>query len=158
MNDEYETDSEVMETVSSDTSTGGTVSSDVLELDHVYSALGHPSRRYLCYTLLEDREWSLSELATKLAAWEYEIPTHAVTDHQRDENVVSLYHTHVPKLVEEDIVRFDESTKTITAGPHAEQVLAALEGIGASLDSRQEQHARSELDDSVGRTTTMTRR
>lgn len=29
---------------------------DVLELEPVYEALGHPRHRYLCYTLLEDTE------------------------------------------------------------------------------------------------------
>lgn len=30
------------------------LSQEILELDHVYEALGHPRRRYLCYTLFED--------------------------------------------------------------------------------------------------------
>lgn len=40
----------------------------VLEIEAVYEALGHPRRRYLCYTLFEDTEWSLAELASKVAA------------------------------------------------------------------------------------------
>ncbi len=120
---------------------------DILEIEPVYEVLGHSRRRYLCYTLVESTEWSLTDLATKIAAWENDIPEHAVETTQQKKVYVSLYHAHVPKLVEEGVVTFDEATETITAGQHAEQVLAALEGIGASLDSQQETHARGEMNE-----------
>lgn len=123
------------------------LSRDVLELDHVYEALGHSRRRYLCYTLLEDTRWTLTDLATKIAAWEQDVPEHAVTEDQRERVYVSLYHAHVPKLVDEGIITFDPATERITAAGNAEQVLAALEGMGASLDSTQESHARGAMDD-----------
>ncbi|WP_440764371.1 DUF7344 domain-containing protein [Natronorubrum sp. DTA7] len=123
------------------------LSPDFLEIEPVYEALGHSRRRYLCYTLLEATEWSLTDLATKIAAWENDIPEHAVTEAQREDVYVSLYHAHVPKLVDESVITFDEATETITTAEHAEQVLIALEGIGASLDSNQETHARSEMDE-----------
>ncbi|QRV15066.1 hypothetical protein JMJ58_19495 [Haloterrigena salifodinae] len=119
----------------------------ILELDHVYEALGHPRRRYLCYTLLEDSEWSLNDLATKIAAWETDTPEHAVSELQQERVYVSLYHAHVPKLVDEDVIAFDEMTETITTDQNAGQVLAALQGMGASLDSNQETHARGDMDD-----------
>lgn len=133
---------------STDATSKRTLSPELLEIDHVYEALGHPRRRYLCYTLLEDAEWSLTELATKLAAWENDVPERTVTDHQRDQVYVALYHAHVPKLVDEGVISFDEVSETITAAEQADQVLRALEGIGASLDAEQEVHARSEMDDS----------
>jgi hypothetical protein len=120
---------------------------EILELDYVYEALSHSRRRYLCYTLLEETEWSLTDLATKIAAWENGIPDRAVTDHQRELVYVSLYHAHIPKLVDQDITAYDDVTETIKAAEHAEQVLSALEGIGASLDADQERHARGETDD-----------
>lgn len=134
----------------SPTSSSGesTISPEVLEADQVYEALAKPRRRYLCYTLLEDTEWSLTDLAMKIAAWEHEIPEHEVTDYQRTQVYVSLYHHHVPKLVEENVIAFDERTETISSAEHTAQVLAALEGIGASLDALQESHARSKIDDS----------
>ncbi|WP_423999658.1 DUF7344 domain-containing protein [Haloarcula salina] len=122
-------------------------SPDVLEIEPVYEALGHPRRRYLCYTLLEDTEWSMSELAAKIAAWENDIPEHEVSADQREAVYVSLYHAHVPKLVDEGVITFDEATETIRAAEHAKQVLAALEGMGASLDAAQETHARGEMDE-----------
>jgi len=129
---------------SSDTAS---IPTSILEIDHVYDALGHTRRRYLCYTLLEDTEWTLDELARKIAAWEHDIPTDDVTDQQAEQMYVSLSHAHVPKLVDDGILTFEESTEGITAGQNAQQVLTALEGMGASLDSTQEAHARGERDD-----------
>ncbi|MBV0923070.1 hypothetical protein KTS45_02560 [Halomicroarcula limicola] len=124
-----------------------TVSPEMLELDYVYSALAHPRRRYLCYTLMEETEWSLTDLAVKIAAWENKIPEGAVTDDQRDDVYVSLYHAHVPKLVAEEVLTFDEDRERISTDENAEQVLHALNGMGAHLDSKQETHARGEMDD-----------
>nr|WP_227379579.1 hypothetical protein [Haladaptatus halobius] len=57
-----------------------------------------------------------------------------------------LYHAHVPKLVDLDVIEFDTDTETITPGPHAVQVLTVLEGTGGSIDNRQVAHARSDFD------------
>jgi hypothetical protein len=92
---------------------------EILEVDHVYEALARPRRRYLCYTLLEDTRWTLTDLATKIAAWENDVPEHAVTDDTRERAYVSLYHAHVPKLVDEGIITFDGATEMITAAENA---------------------------------------
>lgn len=126
---------------------GGPPSRDILSVDPVYEALGHPRRRYLCYTLLEDTEWSLADLATKVAAWENDVPEHAVPEHQWKRVYVSLYHVHVPKLVDEGVVHFEELTEMITAAGNAERVLAALRGMDQQLGSIQETHARGDIDD-----------
>ena len=116
---------------------------EILELESVFEALAHPRRRYLVYSLLSSTEWTLRELATKLVAWERDIAEEAVIDHDRDEMTASLYHTHVPKLVDHGIVEFSNGEEdVIVAADNAVQVLAALEGIGASLDTLQEAHAR----------------
>ena len=114
---------------------------DVLDLDHVFGAIDHPRRRYLLYALATDSEWTLRELATKLVAWEHDVEETTVLDDQRDRMYLSLFHTHVPKLVEEGVIRFDRETETIARGEHAEQVFTALHGVGASLDHNQEEHA-----------------
>lgn len=122
--------------------------SEILELDHVYEALGHSRRRYLCYTLFEDTEWTLDELSTKIAAWENDVPQHDVSNRQHEKMYVSLYHAHIPKLVANGVLTFDDATKTVRPAANAEQVVNALEGMGASLDSNQRTHARSEMDES----------
>jgi predicted transcriptional regulator len=119
----------------------------VLKLDYVFSALAHPRRRYLVYTLAADDEWTLTELATKLVAWEADIDEAAVSQQARDRMYISLYHVHVPKLVDEGVITFDRDTETIARSTHAEQVLAALAGAGGSLDTAQEAHATQSYDD-----------
>ncbi|WP_458210941.1 DUF7344 domain-containing protein [Haladaptatus sp. NG-SE-30] len=146
MGDESNRD-DTAKSASSTQAGGHALPPDILEIDHVYTALGHPRRRYLCYTLLEDTEWSLTELATKLAAWENDVAEQAVTHLQWERVYASLYHAHVPKLVDESVITFDDVSETISAGEHAAQVQTALEGIGASLDANQEAHARRDMDD-----------
>lgn len=120
---------------------------DVLELDPVYDALSHPRRRYLCYTLLEDTAWTLTELARKIAAWEDDVPEEDVASDRRDGVYVSLFHTHVPKLAESGVVSFEEGDEVISYADGTEQVLTALQALGASFDVEQEEHARREFDD-----------
>ncbi|MFA9417941.1 hypothetical protein [Natrinema sp. HArc-T2] len=45
-----------------------------------------------------------------------------------------LYHTNLPKLVDEGIVTFDSEDKTIARAEHVEQAIAVLAGAGGGLD------------------------
>ena len=105
----------------------------VLEQDHVYAAVGHSRRRYLCYALFGKTEWSLTELATKTAALEQDVPEHEIQETQREQMYISLYHTHVPKLAEAGVLEFDENAEMIRADRNIDQVLTVLEAIAADL-------------------------
>lgn len=111
------------------------ISERILDLDHVYDALGHPRRRYLLYTLKDELERPLSDIARAVAAWENDLSEGMVTDEQHERTYVSLYHAHVPKLEDEGIITFDQASETIGAGRHADQVLSALAGMGSILDA-----------------------
>ncbi|OYR38639.1 MULTISPECIES: hypothetical protein [unclassified Halorubrum] len=119
----------------------------MLESDHVYEVLTHARRRYVCYSLLGDAERSLTDLATKIAGWENDVPERAVTERQRERVYIALYHAHVPKLVEENVVAFDEASETISPAENADRVLAALEGTGSALDGDRRAHGRGSRDD-----------
>lgn len=115
----------------------------LLELDEVFSALSHPRRRYLLYTLINGHsEETLPELATKIVAWERDKSTAEVTDEERREVHLSLYHAHVPKLADLGIVEYRQAEDIIVRARNTEQVQAVLDGAGAELDQRQEDHAR----------------
>ncbi|KZN22565.1 hypothetical protein A4G99_19045 [Haladaptatus sp. R4] len=131
----------------SDAGTIPEIPEHILELDYVFQSIAKSRRRYLLYTLESKTEWSVTELATKLAAWEGDTPEKDIPQEEIDRMFASLYHAHIPKLVDERVIEFDDETEVIRAGEYAEQVLAALAGAGASLDNRQEAHARSEMDD-----------
>lgn len=114
----------------------------VLELDEVFAALGHARRRYLLYTLVDgSSEETLPELAVKIAAWEQDKSISEVTDEERRRVHISLYHSHIPKLVDLDVLEYDEGENVIVRALNTEQVQAVLEGAGAELDDRQEKHA-----------------
>lgn len=114
----------------------------VLELDEVFTALDHSRRRYLLYTLVNDRsEETLSELATNIVAWEQDKPIEEVTNEERRRVHVSLYHSHIPKLADLNILEYREGEDIIVRARNTEQVKGVLDGAGAELDSRQEDHA-----------------
>ena len=117
---------------------GGLPPLAVRDRDPVYEALAHPRRRCLCYALRADAERSLTELATKIAAWERGVTEDAIAERDRERLLVSLYHTHVPKLVDHNVVAFDEATETIRAAENADRVLEALEAVAESLDGRRD--------------------
>ncbi|WP_373189639.1 hypothetical protein [Halolamina sp.] len=117
-------------------------SNPVLELDEVFAALSHPRRRYLLYTLVNgSSEATLSELAANVAAWEQDKDQSALTDDERQEVHISLYHSHIPKLASLGILEYQESEDIIVRAVNTDQVQAVLDGAGAELDSRQETHA-----------------
>jgi hypothetical protein len=119
-----------------------TVSRDVLLLDHVFDALAHPRRRYVCYAVLGDGRWSLRDLAAEVATLERADPDVEVSVAERNRVYVSLYHTHVPKLLEDGVLESDDADGTVAAGTHLELVAAALEGVGARLEDDQSPRAR----------------
>jgi hypothetical protein len=117
----------------------------VLDLDGVFEALDHPRRRYLLYTLINgSSEESLAELATTIAAWEREKPEAAVTDDERTDVQLTLYHSHVPKLANLGVLEYREDEDIIVRARNTEQVQAVLDGAGAEFDARQEEHARGD--------------
>lgn len=120
-----------------------TSGASVLELDEVFAALGHPRRRYLVYTLANGgSEAMLPELATKIAAWERDIPTGEVSAEDRKRVHASLYHSHVPKLADLGVIEYHEGEDILVRARNTTQVEAVLDGAGAEFDSRQEDHAK----------------
>lgn len=119
----------------------------LLDLDSVFSALAHPRRRYLFYSVVNDRSTdTLPELARKLAAFEQDKPLDEVTEDERRRVHVSLYHSHIPALAAHGILEYDYKEDTIIPARNIEQVQAVLDGASGELDVRQEAHARAEDD------------
>lgn len=119
----------------------------VLELDAAFSALSHRQRRYVVYALVKEPEWTLTDLATKIAAWIDDVDETDVNVRRRERMYVSLYHTHVPKLVEEDVVTFDPEAETVSPASRAEQVAEILEGAGTGHTHGPERPTDPEHDD-----------
>ncbi|RLM57612.1 hypothetical protein DVK02_07600 [Halobellus sp. Atlit-31R] len=102
----------------------------VLTLDDAFAVLNHRRRRYLLAQLARESELILEELAAKLVAWEERIDLIDVRSNCREQRYVSLYHTHVPKLVDADVIEFDEDEDRITPGVRAAELIDILAAIG----------------------------
>ncbi len=119
----------------------------LLELDEVFTALGHPRRRYLLYSLVNGAPTAtLPELATQIAAWENDKSPGAVSDDERAEIHTSLYHSHIPKLADLGVVEYEEDEDIVVRAVYTDQVKAVLGHAGGEEDSRQETHARQQHD------------
>lgn len=76
-----------------------------VEMDTIFELLSHPARRYvLTYLLRSDGFVSMTELVDYVM----EKTTHTMTDREfRHRLTVSLTHTHLPKLADEEYVKYN---------------------------------------------------
>lgn len=111
------------------------VSEHVVELDEVFRALGDARRRRAVSALAERSEWSLRDLARWVAAREADVPEGAVEEADERRVYSSLYHVHVPLLVELDVVTFDAETERVRAAERTDRTIDALAAVGTALDS-----------------------
>lgn len=85
-----------------------------LSRDEVFDILSNSRRRYMIYHLVrQGGDATLSELADQITAWENETTVERIGNDQRRRVYISLYQTHLPKLVDHDIVSYDEEEKTV---------------------------------------------
>lgn len=89
---------------------------DTLSQDVVFDLLSSSRRRFVLYYLRTETESvKLTDLSDEVAAWEYETPIEELTEQERKRAYVSLYQTHVPKLVEAGLVdHADDGTVQLT--------------------------------------------
>lgn len=116
-------------------------------MDRVFDALSHSRRRLLLSALRNVSEPTLHELAARIASLERDRPQEAVAGETVERVYLSLYHAHVPKLVDHGLVRFDETDGTIALDEGAAPALDVLADARRRLDV--ERSARP--DDPIGR-------
>lgn len=79
-----------------------------------YDLLSNPRRRYVLYYLgREGNPVSIGTLADRVAAWENDTTVEEVGSQERKRVYVSLYQTHVPKLQEAGLVRYEQDEGTV---------------------------------------------
>lgn len=84
------------------------VASDVMR------ALSARERRYVMYYLLDRGRVSTDELGDVLAGWTAATERGVATAADRESLLVSLYHSHLPALVDAGLVEFDETEDVVT--------------------------------------------
>ena len=110
-------------------------SQDGLSDDVIFDIASNYRRRFvLKYLHNEADPAALTDIATALAAAENDTAPDQVDKQARKRAYVSLYQTHVPRLAEEQIVAYDETTGEVSLLAPAKVVLSHIgEGRSDSL-------------------------
>ena len=94
----------------------------------IFEVLRNQRRRYvLQYLKQDDRPVELGDLAQQIAAWEYETTLEAVTPEQRKRVYTTLQQTHLPKMDEAGILRFDSDSGIVEVTDRTNDVVIYLE-------------------------------
>lgn len=90
---------------------------DHVEMDQLFGILANQRRRYvLKYLSLTEGVISLSDLSSKIAAWECDKRIEQLTSQERKRAYVGLYQVHLPKMAEVSAISYDERSGDIEAG------------------------------------------
>ncbi|MWG36768.1 DUF7344 domain-containing protein [Halomarina oriensis] len=91
---------------------------ETLPLSVAYDLVRDSSRREVVRLLsAHPGPWTVSSLATELAATEAEADAAAVVDEDpHTRAAVRLYHCHLPRFADADVVTFDAETGTVAPG------------------------------------------
>lgn len=87
---------------------------DALDADAAFALLSNARRRHLLRELRDGRTASLDDVARRVAAAERGVSTGDVDAGARKSVHVSLYQTHVPRLAEHGVVRYDADARTVS--------------------------------------------
>lgn len=82
-------------------------------LNRILISLQDTHRRYLLYYLQKEDPCNLDEAAGRVAAWDYECDPADVTAKTHDRTKAELYHIHLPKLADMNIIDYDERSGAI---------------------------------------------
>jgi hypothetical protein len=99
-----------------------------LSRDDLFEVLSSDRRRYLIYFLeSEGGEAELGRLARLIAALENDIEPPEVSDKEQKRVYISLYQSHVPKLVDYGLVEYDADEKYVTSTKRMREVTELFE-------------------------------
>jgi hypothetical protein len=103
---------------------------------HLLELMGNQRRRRLVSLLWEqDGEWTIDELATRLASAESDATPDTLAEETLETFRIELYHTHLPKLAEFGVVEYDRSTEQPRVTPAGDgQVREVVDRTLTSLE------------------------
>lgn len=97
--------------------------SDAHALDALFDVLADPRRRYALKCLREFRTpMALADLAGEVASREQERPVPDVPAEEVKQVYLSLYHSHVPKMADANIVKYTQEQDMVVLTPESEHV------------------------------------
>lgn len=96
-----------------------------LSQDLAFDLLSNSRRRFVIRRLQEESgEIELGELASELAARENDVSIDQLNAQQRKRTYVSLYQTHIPKMVEAGVITYDRDDGTVAATDRVSELAA----------------------------------
>ncbi|MFC7142342.1 hypothetical protein ACFQMA_21195 [Halosimplex aquaticum] len=104
-----------------------------LSKGEIFDVLQNQRRRYVLEYLKRFEEpVELSDLATQVAAWEYQTPVEEVTNDQKKRVYTTLQQTHLCKMEEAGIVEYDADENLVARTPYTEELTVYLEIVPGS--------------------------
>lgn len=94
-----------------------------LSLDALHDLLAHHRRRHVLVCLDQHRQLPLADLADEVASQEHGEPITEITEEAVLRIYSSLWHAHIPKLEEADVVEYDQDRDTVALGANADKLL-----------------------------------
>ncbi|SEW22961.1 hypothetical protein SAMN05216285_3198 [Natrinema salifodinae] len=96
---------------------------DEQSFDVVFDLLANQRRRYVlrCLQKFEDRI-ALTDVADEIARWENETNHMDISEEEVERVATSLYHVHIPKLADADVVEYDQEQNVVALSKNAEQL------------------------------------
>ncbi|WP_336023527.1 DUF7344 domain-containing protein [Halobellus salinisoli] len=99
-----------------------------LSQDTAFDLLSNARRRFVLRRLQQQRGGiELSDLAEELAAEENGLAPPELSAQQRKRTYVSLYQTHIPKLADANVVRYDSETGMVYSTRHVDELAQYFE-------------------------------
>jgi len=104
--------------------------------DSIFQALASRRRRLTLRCLLEHRELTLPDLAELVAERESSENIAAIPADRVSRVYFSLYHTHLPKLEDADLVRYEQEGDYVTVTQRTVPALAEGRDLLETLQSK----------------------
>ena len=109
------------------------VSDDDLSKGEIFDVLQNERRRHTLQYLREhDGPVQLGDLASHVAAQEYDCPNSEVTSAQRKRVYTTLQQSQLPRMHETGIIDYDDESGTISRTAHTEELTVYLEIVPGS--------------------------
>lgn len=90
--------------------------------DAAFDVLRNARRRYVLYFLREESPRELGDLAEQIAARENDTTVEALSSKQRKSVYTALYQTHLPKLADVGVVKYDRDRGVVWLADAADQL------------------------------------
>lgn len=108
--------------------------SDSLSTDRVFDLLSSQRRRYALACLSEHESLSLADLADEVTRYERNTPISEIPEEDVLRVYTSLWHTHIPKLAESDVVTYDQDRDLVRLGENADRIESVISIVSPPME------------------------